>query len=129
MNVLVFLYLYYKYNNSQTIIYNVTIIFKIEQLPINYECIMLLQIKVNIRADTHGSCVLLLNMRVQHNTKHQHQICLIILTKRVVTLAMTCLPYKIMGKIIPFWFAVQDNLFFLSSLLSKVSFIYLYREH
>ena len=44
MNVLVFFYLYYEYNNSQTIIYNETIIFKIQQLSISYEFIMFLQI-------------------------------------------------------------------------------------
>ena len=50
MNVLVFLYSYYKCNNSQTIINNGTIIFKIQQLPISYEFIMFLQIKENTRA-------------------------------------------------------------------------------
>ena len=68
MNVLVFLYLYYKYNNSQTIIYNVTIIFKIEQLPINYECIMLLQIKVNIRTDGQLCFVIEYEITTQHQT-------------------------------------------------------------
>ena len=51
MNVLVFLYSYYKYNNSQTIIYNGTIIFKIQRLQICYGFIMFLQIKANTRAD------------------------------------------------------------------------------
>ena len=51
MNILVFLYSYYKYNNSQTIIYNGTIIFKIQKLPISYEFKMFLQIKVKILAD------------------------------------------------------------------------------
>ena len=54
MNVLVFLYSYYKYNNSRTIIYNGTIIFKIQQLPISYEFIMFIKIKANTCADAQS---------------------------------------------------------------------------
>ena len=42
-------------HNSQTIIYNGTIIFKIQQVPISYEFIMLLQIKANTHVRTHRS--------------------------------------------------------------------------
>ena len=57
MNVLVLLYSYYKYNNSQTKIYNGTIIFKFQQLPISSEFIMLLQIKRNTRKLTFNLLV------------------------------------------------------------------------